>query len=760
MDFTQFSLFTRRCALVAITIGLAASAAAIETVAITEYMSDTKGSEATGEWVELYNYGSSTVTMTGWHLKDEGSDNMTLPSGTQIGAHDFLILARDKATFESMWLGGVANSRVVQYGSGTLAMSNTGGDELVLQNASLQTVWQLAYASDTAHAGRATYYALDDLATTNTLHGSNTGAKYIRRNGNDDQTGRLDYEGNEFTQDPYAYSGGGDWGSPLSGAYAGATNPVQPTSWTVDAAAPGAVLNPGVRGLAIADQALDRHDNSDQTGIIPSLTTAEGSALRGVSGGLNADIYDWRNRNGGPRPTTLEFMRDARDHNETLYVTANIRGLTIPDPDNVGKRVYYTSDTATLANVAAQWVRYTNHIVPTYHQGDTISDTEDADIMNSLTWSSSYVNEFGTHDDFTTLTAAGEDPVAPIKYWEIGNEPLVSLANAYQVTNAYTFNGSAGDSTYADYVDRYIAITTAMIAEDPTIKVGPCIVNGKPGANEDILTTLLQSSAHIDFISYHPYGSMDDYLGEATRQEEYLSGVYAEQYTFLQQIKDLVATYRPSEAATMQYVASETNVSNWPSNNNFQEATMSHALGSVETVLSFGRLGLQAAHYWIWITAVTTQLNDWNRYPVTMGFEKMRDELGDKLLGSFDSNIKVHAYVVRNSDTGIVRIWALNFSNTNDIPFHFSLTNAPSAANAHVTKEVLQAVSGPTNLFSVNLPPEQNGGTARRDVDWTSPVELTGADPANLDVTLPAATLTVISVENLNPSAVKEWRKY
>jgi hypothetical protein len=210
----------------------------------------------------------------------------------------------------------------------------------------------------------------------------------------------------------------------------------------------------------------------------------------------------------------------------------------------------------------------------------------------------------------------------------------------------------------------------------------------------------------------------------------------------------------------MQYVASETNVSDFRTNNTFQEGTMAHALGSVETVMSFARLGLQAAHYWIWITATPTYLSDNNRFAVTMAFEKLRDELGDELLGTFDAHNKIRIYVVRDNDTGIIKVWAMNFSHTTDITFGLSLLGGPHVDNSRITQTRLQAISGPTNLFSVNLNPELNGGVPRRDVNWSTPVELTGANPHDLQLELPAATLTLLAIETSGTSAVINWGIY
>lgn len=769
---TSFSISKLHSAIVGAILAIASASSAADTVAVTEYLQDGNG-PASGtngnpndEYVELYNYGSAPVVMTGWKLKDDDTDSMTMPSGTTINAHDFLIIARHKPTFEAMWLKGVADSRVIQEPTNFPLGDND--DEIVLYNASNAVVWRVAYPDPgTAKiTGAATFYTGTDFTVTN----QGTKASPINRAGNDALTGTLGYEGEEYTADPYVYSGGGNVGSPLRGNYPGANNPAaQPTSFNVNAALQGSYLNPGVRGLANADQSLDRHDNSDQTATIPTVQYLTNSSMRGVSGGLNADIYDWTNRQGMPKPTTLEFLRFARDANAELYITANIRGLVEPDPDQPGKRRYYTTDTLTLANLAADWVRYCNHIVQTYHQGDTITDSRDASILNSLTWSSSYVNEFGTADLHTTLPAVAEAPLKKVKYWEIGNEPLVSLANAYSTTNAFTFSGTAGNSTMADYVNRYITITNAMLAEDPTIKVGPCIVNARIGNNQTILDLLLQSGARVDFISYHPYGSMGDYQfplaalssstpGAASFQQGYLSGVYREQYNFLQDIKTLVALRRPSQVNTMEYAATENDVSDFTTNNTYQEGTMAHALGCVESVLSWGRLGLSAAHYWIWILANSTvRDDDNNRFAVTMAFEKMRDKLGDRLLGSFDANDKVHAYVVGSSTSSTLTVWAMNFADSGTLPLSLSLSNALPAANVKIYQECLQAITGTTTLASVNLGTQMPFGPLRQ-VNWTAPTLLTGADPANLNLSLPAATLTVLTIYSYPPTSAGDWQ--
>jgi len=746
---------------------MAAALAQPQTIAITEYNNATRtGVAAGGEWIELYNYGTTAVTMTDWRMRDDDSKNVIIPT-TTIAPKDFLVIASQKATLEKLYFKGVPQSKIVE---AVFAMTDTGSEELVLYNnasPTRQVVWRLAYgAAANGNSGASTYYAETDFSVTN--HGTKTNV--INRNGNDSLTGLVGYEGQEHRPESVAFGGGGDVGSPLRGNYPGANNPpAGPTNWTLNAGGSGTTLHPGVRGLAIADQALNRGDNSDQTGILPSVERVTGSALRGVSGGLNADIYDWKTRNAGPRPSTLQFLKWARDSNSELHVTANIRGLTEPDPDVPNFRRYYTTDTAVLASLAADWVRYTNRIAQIYRQGDTVSDARDAAILSQLTWSTGYVSPWNSVDNYPTLLAPSEAAVPKVKYWEIGNEPLVSLANAYSTTNAYTFAGTAGNSTFADYVARYKAITTAMLAEDPTIKVGPCIVNARSGNNADILTLLLQSDARIDFIAYHPYGSMGDYAANAPvtkvsypnsagYQEAYLSGVHREQELFLSDIQSLVATYRPAQVNTMEYSASETNVSDFRTNNEFQESTMAHALGSVESIFSWARQGLVAAHYWIWITAGSYAYPcDANRYPVTMAWEMLRDRLGDRLLGSFDSHDDIRVHVVKNTSNRDICVWAMNFSNTTDYNFQLSLTGATTAALSEVKKEVLKNPSGATSLFSFSAPTGLNCDGVVRQVNWTAPEAMPGADPANLALSLPASTLTLITIKNLSPTSAEDW---
>src|SRR5262249_53169463 len=97
-----------------------------------------------------------------------------------------------------------------------------------------------------------------------------------------------------------------------------------------DCGVAGTPFHRGVRGLALSDVTIDRGEYS--VGIPKSLEVAPGSSIRGVATGIAAELYDWRVRNGMPRPPTLEFLRYSRNTDSELFLGANLRGLVQPNP--------------------------------------------------------------------------------------------------------------------------------------------------------------------------------------------------------------------------------------------------------------------------------------------------------------------------------------------------------------------------------------------------------------------------------------------
>ncbi|MEP3390694.1 MAG: lamin tail domain-containing protein [Reichenbachiella sp.] len=200
--------------------------AKLESIAITEFISNPFGVENGAEWIEIYNFGGSAVDLNGWTLKDEGIENVTISSSSLIIESDsYLILANDKSTFETQWLGGMTDSRVIDISNFVLGNAS---DQIILSNSSGSTIWSLAYDDDETE-GNSTYLVYSESTEINS-YGS-MALPGVVRNGNDNLGTTLGYEGNNHTTDGLSYtSTQGDIGSPLDGNY-NITLPVELLSW-------------------------------------------------------------------------------------------------------------------------------------------------------------------------------------------------------------------------------------------------------------------------------------------------------------------------------------------------------------------------------------------------------------------------------------------------------------------------------------------------------------------------------------------------
>jgi hypothetical protein len=501
-------------------------------------------------------------------------------------------------------------------------------------------------------------------------------------------------------------------------------------------AAPGTAFSRGVRGQAIPS--INQFRTNGIIGTQMSLPLAEDSSIRGVAGGLEADVYDWRTRNLDQRSTTLDYLRYARDYSANLVITANIRGLIKPDPNDAASRVYSDTSIPTLTKLAADWVRYTNVIAQTYHQGDMISNPQDQAILNSLVWTT------GANDTHPTLPAAGEPALPKVTYWEIGNEPRVGVNNAYKVSNGYTFltPNHTHDSTHQyDYSQQYDSMTAAMKAVDPTIKVGPALQTASSSTEKELLNSILNRQSNgqylpVDFIGYHPYQKIfaTDVPADV---ETALRNIYSGHSAFVSNLRSMISASGRNPGA-VELIASEVNVSNWSSNDTPHEAEMGHALGSVETVFSFARLGVHDAHYWLW----PGDPWDGTNFPAYKAYEALRDHMGDTLLGAY-SNGNARLYTTRDSQTGEIALWGLNFSNSAAASLQLSLANLPP--DGYDAKLMtLKSLSGPTTLFSANLASYMPGGPTN-GIDWLT-TNLSGTNLANYTLNMPAATMSVLVI--------------
>ena len=109
-------------------------------VFINEFLPET--SPSNGEWIELYNNGSSSVSLTNWNISDESS-NSNLTLDITIAADGFVVLSRSFAVLNQTYPGINDTGIVVGYTAFTL---NNPGDGLFLYNDSSDLVDSILFA--------------------------------------------------------------------------------------------------------------------------------------------------------------------------------------------------------------------------------------------------------------------------------------------------------------------------------------------------------------------------------------------------------------------------------------------------------------------------------------------------------------------------------------------------------------------------------------------------------------------------------------
>lgn len=501
-------------------------------------------------------------------------------------------------------------------------------------------------------------------------------------------------------------------------------SPVAATTLSVDAAQ-STPFNHAVRGH-------NAHRNVANWGTHFNL--ARGGTIRGVAGGLDADAYDWRDIQSGSEwgnrfgdyPTTLSFLFNAYNHDAEPIFTASVFGGGARQPDGTFKLEYDNPEA-----LAADWVRYTNIIVPNYtvQTADQLSG-ENRRVYNSITgWTapdgsgrSRLLNELSTSNKAKTVT-----------YWEIGNEPEIDYIQTIVDDHFLT-----GDQ----YQPRYDSISAAMKAVDPTIRTGPAIIYPTGFWGNDILTSLRNAGSDVDFVSFHPYTtSILDQYGNAIGTRNALAGLRA---------------YYQSEANAaraaigdpdVELIASEYNPIMFYARND-QKRSMASVLATVESVFSFNALGFNQAQYWE---------NPAGHPPLKSAFEMMGQYIYDDMVFSSptqtgdDAIDYTRTFVTRDPETGDLSIWGLNFDDANphaitldlrDWGYHLS-----DDSNAVTLRHFgVGGIASDTSLFSSS----EYDLLEWSDLDVTDPTNLSivelGVGDYRIEFTLDDATVTVMTL--------------
>ncbi|MCC6240631.1 MAG: hypothetical protein IT448_10070 [Phycisphaerales bacterium] len=432
---------------------------------------------------------------------------------------------------------------------------------------------------------------------------------------------------------------------------------------------------------------------------------------RGVAGGLFADTFNWQDCTGGSHHPTIDFLRALRDAQCRGMITVNVRGTGT----GVGYVDFQYLDTSfdPLLQLASQWVRYVNFIIPNGPQND-----EDRAILARIDWSK--------WSSSPKLPDPGEAPLPRIKYWEIGNEPEIAIQDFEFTDDPEELPPHLPGKPIAEYIHRYKTITAAMKKVDPTIKVGPAMLDSVP---ENAMPLLNDHEAVIDFWGYHPYDDLGrHYHSNGTpeqieKMQKFLRDVRTKliKRHELQRQAFIKAGRDPDQ---VEFFLTEWNVMSWK----YNYPSMYQAMGFAESIFTFAQLSVAGANYWgnlINDQKVTTEPG-----PAVRAWLKLEECLGDTLLNShIDDANNLRLYTTRDSQTGQIFIWGLNFNNDSSRDIDLSLDGLNAAT---ATLSTLSS-GADTRLWTINA----------RWADQPLP----GFDAANFTLHIPSASIVLLKVQ-------------
>ena len=136
---------------------VAISSSALADLRITEVMSSSAGGGSpTGDFLEITNYGSSAISMSGWKMDDNSFDitkAVALSGITSIGAGESVIFIESVAgaavnSFKTFW-GGLSGVQVGYYSGSGISLSS-GGDGVILFDATAAEATRVSFGAATA----------------------------------------------------------------------------------------------------------------------------------------------------------------------------------------------------------------------------------------------------------------------------------------------------------------------------------------------------------------------------------------------------------------------------------------------------------------------------------------------------------------------------------------------------------------------------------------------------------------------------------
>lgn len=144
-------------------------------IRVTEAMSSSNGGGTpTPDWIEVTNFGSSAVSLSGWRMDDSSFNfaaSVALNGVTSIGAGESVIFIESAAgagitSFRSFW-GGLSGVQVGFYSGSGVGLSS-GGDGACLFDASNNILSQVSFGAATS--GSSFFYGWTSAGTLDSAY--------------------------------------------------------------------------------------------------------------------------------------------------------------------------------------------------------------------------------------------------------------------------------------------------------------------------------------------------------------------------------------------------------------------------------------------------------------------------------------------------------------------------------------------------------------------------------------------------------------
>ncbi|MEI6820320.1 MAG: lamin tail domain-containing protein [Bacteroidota bacterium] len=139
---------------------------AAPTITISEINYHSDPTRDTKDWIELHNYGTTAMNVTGWKIfKPATGDSYTFPSSTIISANGYMVFCEDTDYFATTYLPTVITNKKGPMNFGF----NDNGEEIQIQNSQGGIILDFTYKSDSTWPGCAAGYGRTLELQSNTL---------------------------------------------------------------------------------------------------------------------------------------------------------------------------------------------------------------------------------------------------------------------------------------------------------------------------------------------------------------------------------------------------------------------------------------------------------------------------------------------------------------------------------------------------------------------------------------------------------------